>query len=110
MVPDADARAHPHWHAVEAAPRRGGRPARSPVPSILVVLTGIVVAVLLAMMVGARVGSLTMAATLAVAGAWRAVSPSGPMGLAVRSRGFDVFLCWSAASVMGVLALTAPGV
>jgi hypothetical protein len=32
------------------------------------------------------------------------------VGLAIRSRGFDVFLCWCTAGVMGVLALTAPGV
>ncbi|MCK0118063.1 Protein of unknown function (DUF3017) [Isoptericola sp. CG 20/1183] len=110
MVPDADARAQPHWHAVDAAPHAGARPVRSPVPAILVVLAGIVLAVLLGMTVGARLGSLTIAATLAVAGVWRAVSPSGPVGLAIRSRGFDVFLCLSVASVMGVLALTAPGV
>ena len=110
MVPDADARAQPHWHAVEAAPHDRSRPVRSPLPAILVVLAGIVLAVVLGMAVGARLGALTIAATLAVAGAWRAVSPSGPVGLAIRSRSFDVFLCWCTAGVMGVLALTAPGV
>ncbi|WP_277208765.1 DUF3017 domain-containing protein [Isoptericola croceus] len=110
MVPDADAHAQPHWHAVDATPRDRGRPARSPVPAILVVLTGILVAVVLGMTVGARLGSLAIAGTLAVAGAWRAVASAGPVGLAIRSRGFDVFLCWSVASVIGVLALTAPGV
>lgn len=110
MVPDADARAHPHWHTVDAAPHERVRPVRSPVPAILVVLAGTVLSVVVAMTVGARFGSLTVAATLGVAGAWRAVSPSGPAGLAIRSREFDVVLCWITAGVMGVLALTAPGV
>lgn len=110
MVPEADAHAQPHWHAVDAVSSGRARPPRSPVPAILVVLSGILLAVLLALVVGARLGSLTVAATLAVAGAWRATSSSGPVGLAIRSRGFDVFLCWSAASVIAVLALTAPGV
>ncbi|WP_407318828.1 DUF3017 domain-containing protein [Isoptericola halotolerans] len=110
MVPEADAHAQPHWHAVDAVTPDRVRTPRSPVPAILVVLSGILLAVLVALVVGARLGSLTIAATLAVAGAWRATSSSGPVGLAIRSRGFDVFLCWSVASVIGVLALTAPGV
>nr|WP_281360145.1 DUF3017 domain-containing protein [Isoptericola halotolerans] len=73
-------------------------------------MAGMLVAVLLALTVGARVGALTIAATLAVAGTWRATSSSGPVGLAIRSRSFDVFLCWATAGVIAVLALTAPGV
>ncbi|MDO8146939.1 MULTISPECIES: DUF3017 domain-containing protein [Isoptericola] len=109
MVPDTPHPARPPWHALDAGPRQH-RDARSPVPAILVVLAGILLAVLLGLLVGARVGSLTIAGTLAVAGTWRAVAPGGPAGLAIRSRGFDVFLCWSAATVVAVLALTAPGV
>ncbi|MEG3615815.1 DUF3017 domain-containing protein [Isoptericola haloaureus] len=106
MVPDTP---QPSWHSLDAGPRQR-RDAPSPVPAILVVLAGILLAVLLGLLVGARLGSLTIAGTLAVAGTWRAVAPGGPAGLAIRSRGFDVFLCWGAATVIAVLALTAPGV
>jgi hypothetical protein len=109
VAQDSSHPAAPQWHAVEAA-ADGGRPAPNPVPAILVALTGITVAVALGLTVGAREGSLALAATLGVAGAWRATSPSGPAGLAIRSRGFDVFLCWGAATALSVLALTAPGV
>ncbi|WP_098465123.1 DUF3017 domain-containing protein [Isoptericola jiangsuensis] len=109
MVPDSSPPATPRWHAVDA-PAASGRAAPSPVPAILVVLTGIVATVVLGLTVDARTGALTLAATLAVAGAWRATSPTGPAGLAIRSRGFDVFLCWSAATGLSVLALTAPGI
>ncbi|WP_418277746.1 DUF3017 domain-containing protein [Isoptericola jiangsuensis] len=109
MAPDSPKPAAPQWHAVDAV-ADGDRPAPNPVPAILVSLTGILVAVVLGLTVGAREGSFAIAATLGVAGAWRATSPSGPAGLAIRSRGFDVFLCWGAATAVSVLALTAPGV
>lgn len=111
MVPESDARvpAPPPWPAVEAAPRVPRR-SPSPVPAILVMLSGIALSVVLGLTVGARLGALTIAATLAVAGTWRAVSRSGPPGLAVRSRGFDVGLCWTTAIVMGTLAVTVPDV
>jgi hypothetical protein len=109
VVPDSPQPAAPRWHAVEV-PSAPGRAGPSPVPAILVALTGILLSVVLGLTVSAQVGSLTIAATLAVAGAWRATSPTGPAGLAIRSRGLDVFLCWSAATGISVLALTAPGI
>jgi hypothetical protein len=87
-----------------------GRAAPNPVPAIVVSVSGILLAVVLGLTVSAQIGALTIAGTLAVAGAWRATSPSGPAGLAIRSRGIDVFLCWSAATGLSVLALTAPGI
>lgn len=99
----------PTWHSVEAT---GDEPARTlpgPERAIVTVLSGIVLAVVLGVLVGARVGTGTIALTLAVAGTWRATSSTGPVGLVVRSRGFDVFLCWGGAVVIGLLALTAPG-
>ncbi|WP_402461579.1 DUF3017 domain-containing protein [Isoptericola aurantiacus] len=109
MVPDTDPSVPPRWHSVDAAPR-DTRAVHSPVPAILVAIGGIALAVGIGLTLGARWGSLTIAATLAVAGTWRAVSTSGPAGFAIRSRGFDVFLCWAAATVVAVLAVTAPGV
>jgi hypothetical protein len=108
VAPESPHTASPRWHAVEAS-AGVGRAAPSPVPAILLALTGIALAVVLGLTIGARAGSLAIAATLGVAGAWRATSPTGPAGLAIRSRGFDVFLCWGAATALSVLALTAPG-
>jgi hypothetical protein len=99
----------PHWHAVEPVPTAEPVAAPSPLRTILLSAAGIVLVVALGVAVSARVGGLTLAATLAVAGTWRALSPAGPPGLVVRSRGFDVVLCWSAAAVITFLALTAPG-
>lgn len=80
-----------------------------PDATVVVMLAGIVLAVALGLLVGARLGTLTIAVTLAAAGAWRATAPAGPPGLVVRSRGFDVVTCWGTAAVIGVLAVTAPG-
>ena len=109
--PDPDPAASPAWHAVGAA-APSPTAARTPGPerAIVTMLCGIVLAVVLGLLVGARLGTLTVAITLAVAGTWRATSGTGPVGLVVRSRGFDVVTCWAAAVVIGVLALTAPGV
>ncbi|MFE5311154.1 DUF3017 domain-containing protein [Isoptericola sp. NPDC056578] len=99
----------PRWHSVEAKADAPARHLPGPERAIVTVLAGIVLAVVLGVLVGARVGTGTIALTLAVAGTWRATSSTGPVGLVVRSRGFDVFLCWGGAVVIGVLALTAPG-
>lgn len=100
----------PVWYAVETA--TAGTPARveRPLRAIVFAVSGIVVAVAMTLVVGARAGALTIAATLAVAAAWRSTSNVGPAGLAVRSRGFDVFLYGAGAVVIAVLALTAPGI
>lgn len=86
-----------------------GRGVPGPGRAVLTMLAGIILAVLLGVLVGARLGTLTIAIALAVAGIWRASSHSGPPGLVVRSRGFDVITCWSAALAIGILAITAPG-
>ncbi|MEL7975664.1 DUF3017 domain-containing protein [Isoptericola sp. F-RaC21] len=96
-------------HSVGAAAEEPARALPGPERAIVTVLSGIVLAVVLGVLVGARVGTGTIALTLAVAGTWRAMSSTGPVGLVVRSRGFDVFLCWGGAVVIGALALTAPG-
>ncbi|AEG43554.1 hypothetical protein Isova_0768 [Isoptericola variabilis 225] len=100
----------PAWDAVVPAPP-AERPARpSPVRAILLATAGILLAVVLGVTLSARAGALAVAATLAVAGTWRAVAPDGPPGLVVRSRGFDVLLCWGSAAMITFLAFTAPGV
>jgi len=104
-----EGRPAPAWHSVEAGADGPARPLPGPERAIVTVMSGVVLAVVLGVLVGARVGTGTIALTLAVAGTWRATSTTGPVGLVVRSRGFDVFLCWGAAVVIGVLALTAPG-
>jgi hypothetical protein len=100
----------PHWHAVEPAPHLEERRAPRPLGAVLVSTAGIVLAVVLGLALSARIGALTLAATLVVAGAWRALDRSGPPGLVVRTRSFDVFLYLSAAASITFLALTAPGV
>lgn len=99
----------PVWHAVEPAAAAPSR-VESPVPAIVLVMSGIVLSVVVALVVGSRAGALTIAATLAVAGAWRATLRVGPPGLAIRSRGFDLLLYWCGSATIAVLALTAPGI
>ncbi len=100
------------WHSVDAAPagEAAARPSPGPERAIVTMLCGVLLAVAFGLVVNARLGTLVLAITLAVAGTWRATSTSGPVGLVVRSRGFDVLTCWTAAVAIGVLALTAPGV
>lgn len=86
-----------------------GRGIPGPDRAVLVMLAGILLAVVLGVLVGARLGTLTVAIAMAVAGTWRASSHTGPPGLVVRSRGFDVVTCWCAAAAIGFLAITAPG-
>lgn len=96
----------------QAVPAPPAEPANAPgaaARTLVLVAGGIVLAVVLGVAVSARLGALTLAATLAVAGTWRALAPAGPPGLVVRGRTFDVFLCWSTAAVIAFLALTAPG-
>ncbi len=108
--PPAASPTAPAWHAVVPAPPVQPERAPSPLRALVLVAAGIVLAVVLGITVSARIGALALAATLAVAGTWRAVAPAGPPGLVVRGRTFDVFLCWSTAAVITFLALTAPGV
>ena len=71
---------------------------------------GIAAATLLGVLVDPRAGTLVIAATLAFAGLWRAAKPRTPFaaGIAVRSKGFDLFLYFASALTIAVLALTLP--
>lgn len=71
-------------------------------------LGGLVVVVILALLIGARVAGLTLAFHLAVLGLVRLVRPSpGPMGITARSKGFDVTFLWLGACGTLLMALTA---
>ncbi|GED09007.1 DUF3017 domain-containing protein [Cellulosimicrobium cellulans] len=116
----------PAWHHVEDEPGdeepSAGAPddeARPPVPeppaslapsrqpAMWLVLAGVAVSTLVAVLVGARAGCLTLAGLLAVAGVCRAAIPGpGPVGITVRSRGLDVFFFLAPAVVMAFLALS----
>ncbi|GAB2452922.1 DUF3017 domain-containing protein [Xylanimonas ulmi] len=100
LLPGPDAPGTP------APPRRGPNPARS----LVLAMTGVVTAGLLGALVSAQLGALTVAATLAVAGVWRAVAPRtvSAAGIAVRSKALDVLLYLGAAVAIAVLALTVP--
>jgi DUF3017 family protein len=100
----------PVWDAGEPASAAAQARIESPIPAIVLAMCGVVLAVGVAVVVGARAGALTIAGTLAVAAAWRSTSNVGPAGFAVRSRGFDVLLYASGAAAIAVLALTAPGI
>lgn len=100
----------PHWYAVAPTPDVEERRAPRPLWAVLVSTAGIVLAVVLGFSVSARIGALALAATLVIAGVWRALDRSGPPGLVVRTRSVDVFLYCSAAASITFLALTAPGV
>ncbi|MGC0143611.1 DUF3017 domain-containing protein [Pseudactinotalea sp. Z1732] len=71
-------------------------------------LGGVVVAVLLALMVGARVAGVAFAVHLGVLGAIRLALPApGPLGISARSRLFDVAFLWLGAVGIALMALTA---
>lgn len=108
--PDGQRPAEPRRYAVAPGPHPEERRAPRPLGAVLVSTGGIVLAVVLGLALSARIGALALAATLVVAGAWRALDRSGPPGLVVRTRSIDVFLYWSAAAAITFLALTAPGV
>ncbi|QAY64951.1 DUF3017 domain-containing protein [Xylanimonas allomyrinae] len=73
-------------------------------------MLGVLLAAVLGALVSAQLGALTIAVTLAVVGTWRAVAPrtSSAVGIAVRSKAFDVVMCFAAAVAIGLLALTVP--
>lgn len=74
-------------------------------------LSGVVLAVVLAFVVGARAAALLLAAELLVCALVRAIAGTpGPYGIASRSKAFDVSFLLLGAAVMAVLAITADNV
>ncbi|WP_425954939.1 DUF3017 domain-containing protein [Xylanimonas sp. McL0601] len=76
----------------------------------MLAVVGVTVAALLGALVSARLGALAVAATLAIAGTWRAVAPRAThaAGIAVRSKSLDVFMYFATAAAIAFLALTVP--
>jgi len=78
--------------------------------SMLYASTGVVVSVVLGMMVSMLMGSLALAATLIGCAIWRAKADRATRaaGIAVRSRGVDIFLYAATGIAIAILALTVP--
>lgn len=84
------------------------QPRRSPaIWAIVVALVGVLV---LVVTVGAHAGALALSGVLAVAGVCRAVTPGAVVGLAVRSRTFDVLFYLFLAAAVAVLTQTTPDI
>lgn len=84
------------------------QPRRSPaIWAVVVALLGVLV---LVVTVGAHAGALALSGVLAVAGVCRAVTPGAVVGLAVRSRTFDVTFYLLLAAAVAVLTQTTPDI
>lgn len=84
------------------------QPRRSPaIWAIVVALVGVLV---LVVTVGAHAGALALSGVLAVAGVCRAVTPGAVVGLAVRSRTFDVLFYLFLAAAVALLTQTTPDI
>lgn len=84
------------------------QPRRSPaIWAVVVALVGVLV---LVVTVGAHAGALALSGVLAVAGVCRAVTPGAVVGLAVRSRTFDVMFYLLLAAAVAVLTQTTPDI
>ncbi|MCL1872206.1 MAG: DUF3017 domain-containing protein [Promicromonosporaceae bacterium] len=105
---------HPPAFPGPALPPRPPRPPRyrgpGPRASLFVATIGVVLAAVVGAFFSARVGALTVSATLLVAGCWRAAAPRAThaVGIAVRSKSFDVFLYIGGAVAIAFLALSVP--
>lgn len=85
----------------------GARGLRAP----LLPLTGVGVALIVGVLVGAKPASLVLSGILAGAAAVRGLAPgTGPVGVAVRTRLFDVAVLLALSAGIAVLAFTAPDV
>ncbi|MHA7132296.1 DUF3017 domain-containing protein [Oerskovia turbata] len=75
------------------------------------VFAGVLLAVAVTLLVGARAGILVLVGILVVGAGVRAFLPGpGPVGLTVRTRWTDVVMYLVMAGAMGALALTVPNV
>jgi hypothetical protein len=75
------------------------------------VAAGVLVAVAVTLLAGARAGTLVLVGLLIVAAGVRAFLPGpGPVGLTVRTRWTDVVMYLVMAGSMGSLALTVPNI
>lgn len=110
-----DESAAPSDNAADAAPvpeedpLDAEHPSRRGMRAVWWLCAGVGFSLLLGLLIGGRAGTLGIAATLAVAGTFRAVLRGpAPVGLAVRTRGLDVVMYMALAVMIGVLAVVAP--
>lgn len=78
--------------------------------SMLFASTGVTVTVVLGMFVSMLAGAFALSATLIICAIWRAraVRATRAAGIAVRSRGLDIFLYAATGIAIAILALTVP--
>lgn len=75
------------------------------------VAAGVLIAVAVTLLIGARAGVLVLVGILVVGAGVRAFLPGpGPVGLTVRTRWTDVIMYLTTATVMGALAVTVPNI
>ena len=93
------------------------RPASVVVPApqstlaMWLVFAGVLLAVAVTLVVGARAGVLVLVGILVVGAGVRAFLPGpGPVGLTVRTRWTDVIMYLALAGAMGTLAVTVPNI
>ena len=79
-------------------------------PAIWAVVAALVGVLVLVVTVGAQAGAVALAVVLAAAGIARAVTPGAVVGLAVRSRTFDVLFYLLLAAAVAFLAQTTPDI
>jgi hypothetical protein len=79
--------------------------------SLIFACAGVGIATLVGTLRSPRAGALIIAATLAIAGVWRAAAPfaTRAAGIAVRSKTIDVVTYLALAVAIVVLTLSAPG-
>ena len=83
----------------------------SPRGGLVLAVSGVFFSVVLTALFGARAGAFGIAATLAIAGTWRAVKPRARFaaGIVVRSKNVDVAFYFTLAFAIALLAATVPG-
>ena len=107
-----DIAAHPGF---EVGPLRDPsarfRSGPSPRGGLVLAVSGVFLSVVFTLLFGARVGAFCIALTLAIAGTWRAVKPRARFaaGIVVRSKNVDVFVYFTLAGLIALLAATVPG-
>jgi len=75
------------------------------------VFAGVLLAVAVTLLAGARAGVFVIVGILVVGAGVRAFLPGpGPVGLTVRTRWTDVIMYLTTATVMGALAVTVPNI
>lgn len=93
---------------MSTASEPGATPPRRPTWALWWALGGVLVTALVAVFLHPRAAAVVLAVHLAALGGVRLVAPvPGPLGIAARSRLFDVAFLWLAAAGIAMMSLTA---